>query len=78
MLNRGRNACSAPAPSQNLGVEFSKGRLRPLRTRDYGVCRSEQLGFVGVLGLPLSVTHPKGEDDQRQAHHYRENTDEWR
>src|SRR5215212_10258999 len=30
------------------------------------------------LPIPMSVPDAKGEDDQRQAHHYRENTDEWR
>lgn len=30
------------------------------------------------LPIPLSVPDAKGENDQCQAHHYRENSDEWR
>ena len=62
--------------SSHPGAQLLGGRFRSLFARDR---RSEQLDS-SWLGLPilLSVPDAKGEDDQRQAHHYRENSDEWR
>ena len=56
-------------PSKNNGVQMGE---HP----GVGI-RSDQSGS-GLPPILLSVPDAKGEDDQRQAHHYRENTDEWR
>jgi hypothetical protein len=87
-----RNSISRCTASSHLGTEFFRGRFRihlvhkRLGRQRWGRKRHTVWSVEGSglsssgldLPIPLSVPRPQGEDDQRQAHHYRENTDERR
>jgi hypothetical protein len=92
MTTTGRNSISTCIDSSHLGAAFVEDAWKPLihkrlwerpgGRRDRRTVRRVEAtsSASSALGLPvpLSVPRAKGEDDQRQAHHYRENADEWR
>src|SRR5215218_1627105 len=71
--------CNEPTLYFEVNRQLSSGRRIHLRTlpvlfrKGFVGASSSDSSWLG-LPIPLSVPDAKGEDDQRQAHHYRENT----